>query len=338
MRYTEELWRNLAARDDVEVTAFALGRGRRPDLSLALRRIRVPLRIVHPLWRRLRWPRAELFAGQVDVVHSVALLPAPTRRPSVQTVHDLLPITHAHLYPPGAERLCRDEVEAAASADVVVTTCEATAKEITRVVGIPSERIAVAPPGTFLARVGVGPAPANGPYLLAVAHVTPRKGLDVLARAAALLGKRCPPILVAGPDWWGADEVRAQIARLDGAGRVRLLGRVDDSRLAALYRNATIVCHTSRAEGFGITCLEAMSAGSPLVATDLPSVREVTAGSALLVPVDDADAVAAAIDTLLGDESRRRALAEAGRDRAKAFSWPRMASEVVRAYSRALAV
>jgi len=228
-------------------------------------------------------------------------------------------------------------VAAAAEADVVVTTCEATAGEITRVVGIPRERITVAPPGAFLSRSDLGPAPANPAYLLVVGQVTPRKGLDVVARAAELLGGGCPPILVVGHDWWRADEVRAEIASVDSARRMRLLGHVDDNRLAALYHGATIVCHASRAEGFGMTCLEAMSAGVPLVATDLPSVRELAAGHALLVPVEDADALAAAIAALLADERRRRELAESGRERARAFTWQRMAAAVLGAYRRALA-
>jgi glycosyltransferase involved in cell wall biosynthesis len=336
-RYGEELWRALVERDDITVSAFALGRGSSAELALPLRRVTIPLRALHPLWRYLGRPRAELFAGDVDVVHSLALRPAPTRKPSVQTIHDLLPVTHPHLYPLASQRVYREELEAAARADVVVTTCEATAGELERIGGIPPERIAVASPGTFLSQVSsAGAEPADGPYVLTVGQITPRKGLDVLARAATLLGERCPPILVAGTDWWQAREVRAQIARLDPARRLTLLGHVEDRRLAALYRGATVVCHASRAEGFGMTCLEAMSAGVPLVATELPSVRELTAGCALLVPVDDPDTLAAGIDSLLQDEPRRRALAQSGRERAKTFSWSRMASEVVGAYRRAL--
>ena len=96
------------------------------------------------------------------------------------------------------------------------------------------------------------------------------------------------------------------------------------------------MCHTSRAEGFGLTCLEAMAAGAPVVATDLPSVRELTDGSAVLVPVDDAESLAAAIAELLADKGRRAALADAGRRRAAEFSWGRATDAVVRAYHRAI--
>ena len=333
-RYTNELWRALAAREDLVVAAFALGRGRRPDPVLAVRRVAVPLRLLRPLWRSAHVPRAEWFAGRVDVVHSLALLPAPTRKPSVQTIHDLLPITHPHLYPPGADQVHRDEIAAAADADMIVTTCDATAAEIARVGRIPREQIAVAPPGVFGRDDTDGDRPVPGPYILVVGQVTPRKGLDVLARAATLVGARCPPIVVAGPDWWKTDEVRARIAELDGHRRVRLLGPVGDAELGRLYAHATLVCHPSRAEGFGMPCLEAMDAGAALVASNLPPIRELTAGAAALFPVEDAQALADELHRLLSSEDERHALAAAGRRRASEFSWTRMADDVVRVYRR----
>jgi len=225
---------------------------------------------------------------------------------------------------------------AASRAEVVVTTCEATANEITRVAKIPRERIAVAPPGAFLPKLQKGVPVQSGEYVLTVGQVTPRKGLDVLARAAALIGKQCPPILAVGPDWWRAAEVREQVVSIDTAKRLKFLGPIDDESLATLYREATIVCHPSRAEGFGMTCLEAMSAETPLVASDLPSIRELTDGSAVLVPVDDPHALAHALERLLGDQELRGSLASAGLRRAATFTWPRMATQVVRAYRNAI--
>jgi glycosyltransferase involved in cell wall biosynthesis len=336
-RYTEELWRTLAQRPDVDVHAFALGRGPPRPVGLPVRRLHIPLRVLRPLWSTMSWPRAELFAGRVDVVHTVALTAAPTRLPQVVTMHDLLPITHPHLYPPGADERRRAELESAAGADVIVTTCEATAAEIVSVAGFPRERIAVARPGAFMAPGRAGAEPVQGPYVLSVGQVTPRKGFEVLAAAAGRLGKRCPPVLIAGPDWWQAKETRKAISEADTAGKLRLLGSVDDGTLAGLYRGATVVCHPSRGEGFGLTCLEAMAAGAPLVATDLPSVREVVEGAAVLVPVDDADAFADALGCLLDDSDQREALAEAGRLRAASFSWERMGDEVVSAYRSVLA-
>jgi glycosyltransferase involved in cell wall biosynthesis len=86
-----------------------------------------------------------------------------------------------------------------------------------------------------------------------------------------------------------------------------------------------------------MTCLEAMAFGAPVVATDLPPVRELAAGTVELVPVDDAQALVEALGRLLGDEARRRKLAQAARARAAEFTWSRMAADVVGAYRLALA-
>jgi glycosyltransferase involved in cell wall biosynthesis len=174
------------------------------------------------------------------------------------------------------------------------------------------------------------------PYVLAVGAMTPRKGFDVLAAAAGILGLQCPRVLIVGPDYWGADALRRAIAAADTHDRVEILGPVDDAALGALYRGATVVCHPSRAEGFGLTCLEAMEAGAPLVSSDLPSVREVVDGAAELVPPDDPGALAEALARLAGDAQRRDELAAAGRRRAADFTWARTADGVMRAYRAAL--
>jgi glycosyltransferase involved in cell wall biosynthesis len=334
-RYAKELWRELELRADVLVRAFALGRG---DASLdhPVRRVPIPLRALRPAWRYLRWPRAESFVGEVDLVHTLALTPAPTRRPEVATVHDVLPITQPALYPPGTETAQRRELARAAQADMIVTTCDATADEIARVAPFPRDRIVVAPPGRTSFETGVPGPPRDGAYVLAVGAMTPRKGFDVLAAAVARLGPSSPPVLVAGPDYWKADEMRSAISDADRYGRVKMLGPVEDATLGSLYREAIAVCHPSRAEGFGLTCLEAMGAGAPLVASDLPSVREVVDGAAELVPPGDADALAEALARLLADRTRRDELAAAGHRRAAAFTWQRTAEEVVRAYRMAL--
>ena len=228
-------------------------------------------------------------------------------------------------------------LSSAAKTEVIVTTCEATADEIARVVPFPRERIVTAPLGVTALPAANLPTPPEAPYLFAVGAMTPRKGFDVLAAAAARLGPDCPTVLIAGPDYWGADEQRRAIAAADREGKLELLGPVDDATLSALYGGATAVCFPSRAEGFGLPCLEAMEAGSPLIASDLPPVREVVGNAAELVPPDDPDALAEAIAHLLEDGDRRQALADAGRRRAAEFTWQRTAEDVLRAYRLALA-
>jgi glycosyltransferase involved in cell wall biosynthesis len=177
------------------------------------------------------------------------------------------------------------------------------------------------------------PPPVAGPYLLAVGAVTPRKGFDVLADAVSRLPAGTPPLLVAGPDGWSADVVHRRIAALGlGPERLRLLGEVSDRELDGLYRGATVVCHPSRAEGFGMPCLEAMRFGVPVVAGDIPPVREVCGDAARLVPVDDPDALAAALADVLADPGERARMTSTGELRAGAHSWDRTAEVLVELY------
>jgi glycosyltransferase involved in cell wall biosynthesis len=331
-RYATALQQALLARSDVQVRSFAVGRGTgRPTNT---RRIPVPARVMQFAWRAWGRPRAESLVGGADVVHSVDLLPPPTRCPLVMTIHDVLPLTHPQFFPDRSVRQAQDQLAAVDRARVVVTTCRATAADIAAL-GVPPEKTVVARPGWDRRPPAPPDAGPGGPYVLAVGAVTPRKGLEVLARASASLGGDCPPVLVAGPDWWAADSVRAEVAAA-GAG-VRFLGAVGDGALEALYERATIFCLPSHAEGFGLTCLEAMGHGLPVVASDLPSVREIGADSILLVPHGDHRALADAIAGLLADKERRRALGAAARARAERFSWAAMAEDVVKAYETAMA-
>jgi glycosyltransferase involved in cell wall biosynthesis len=217
---------------------------------------------------------------------------------------------------------------------MVVTTCEATRVEIERVAGFPLDRIVVAPLGP---RSTGAPAAASvsEPFLLAVGAVTPRKGLSVLADAIAQLGPDCPPVLVAGPDGFFSGEVREDVARRDVHGRFRFLGLVDDDRLDKLLATATAVCHPSLAEGFGMVCLEAMAHGAPVVAADLPSVREIAGDTVVLVPPDDANAFAGALEGLLADRDGARQLGERARARSASYTWKGFTGAIVGAYERA---
>lgn len=331
-RYTAEVWRGLLGRDDVEVSAFAAGRGRAPPLPA--RRTRVPLRVMHAAWKWTGRPKAEALVGDIDIVHSFDLIPPPSGRPVVMNVHDVTSITHPDMASPSAARLQREQLRAARDAAIVLALSEAAAAEIGRVGGIPRSRIVVAsvgvrPPACTL------PSSVSEPYILAVGEVSLRKGFDVLARAVAVL-PGAPRLYIAGPDGWGADEVKRRIASVGHESGVVLLGRVDDRLLEGLYQNATLVCHTSYAEGFGLPCLEAMACGAAVVATDIPPVREMAEGCVAFVEPGDVEGLSATIESLLRDPDKRSEMGRLARERASAFRWDAVVDRVVGAYRRAL--
>ena len=179
-------------------------------------------------------------------------------------------------------------------------------------------------------------ASGDRPRLLFLGRLEPRTGLDVVLAAMPRILTRFPgaELLVAGGGPW-LKHYRKYAARLGV--RVTFLGRVLEER-PALYRNADLyLCPTSRAS-FGVTLLEAMASGAPIVASDLPAFREVAGDHAVLVPATNPDAWAAETIALLADPARRDAMSQAGREAALGFAWPRVADQLLEVYRRALGV
>ena len=130
----------------------------------------------------------------------------------------------------------------------------------------------------------------------------------------------------------------ALAARLGIGDRLTILGAVDDRILSDLYRRASLLCMPSRAEGFGLPVLEAMSVGLPVVASDIPAVREVGGDAAMCVPVGDVRALGHALAQVLKSPDLRDRLKALGLARAAGFTWDATAAATVRAYESALAV
>uniref|UniRef100_UPI0025BAF438 glycosyltransferase family 4 protein n=1 Tax=Halovivax sp. TaxID=1935978 RepID=UPI0025BAF438 len=108
---------------------------------------------------------------------------------------------------------------------------------------------------------------------------------------------------------------------IDDRENVRHLGYVPAEDLPALYRTATAFVYPSLYEGFGLPPLEAMACETPVVASEAASIPEVVGDAALLVDPRDADEIASALERVLTDAKLRDELIDAGRARARAFSW-----------------
>jgi len=162
----------------------------------------------------------------------------------------------------------------------------------------------------------------------------PRKGLSVLLDAAARLEAQGRPVEVhvVGP---GDPQRFAERARRLG---VVFHGRVTDAELSRHYRDADVFCAPSLGgESFGMVLVEAMAAGCPVVASDLPGYAEAARGAALLARRGDPAALSAAIARAVGDTLLRARLSSRGVARADALCWSRVAARVAHIYEVALA-
>ncbi|MFI6520756.1 glycosyltransferase family 4 protein [Spirillospora sp. NPDC050679] len=162
----------------------------------------------------------------------------------------------------------------------------------------------------------------------------PRKGLQVLLRAFDVLGRRRPGLrlLLAGPG--DADEVVSRVAP-ELRDRVVVLGMVSEEDKVRAYHSVDVfVAPNLGGESFGIVLAEAMSAGAPILASDIEAFDRVLLGgrAGALFPVGDHEALAAAAEELLDDPARRKQLSTEARTAVRAYDWSAVARDVLRVY------
>ena len=343
-RYAAEVFRALAEKRPPGATVSGwtawhadVGGARVPG-GPAPRRLALPRRALIAAWERGVGP-APRGAG---LVHAPTPLFPPRRgRPLVVTVHDAVPWTHPETLTPRGVRWHRTMIERAARvADAVVVPTEAVAEALAphvsfrRPVVVVGEGVSAGlePPADADRRAAALGLP-EGDFLVTLATIEPRKGLDVLLDALARRAAPEVPLLVVGQPGWGGIDVTQRASELGLGDRVRLLGRLDDEDLAVALARAAVLVAPSRAEGFGLPVLEAMAAGVPVVSSDAPALVEVGGGATVTVPVGDDAALASALADVLGSPSARAQLAAAGRRRASDFSWSRTAAQLWELYA-----
>jgi glycosyltransferase involved in cell wall biosynthesis len=159
--------------------------------------------------------------------------------------------------------------------------------------------------------------PPGRPRLLFIGQLTPRKGYDLLVRALPAVLQAHPTAvvgIVSGLNPADRAAMEQMAAELGVAHAVQFLGRVDDAHLVNLFRTSDLYVTPTRYEGFGLTLLEAMAAGCPIVTSDIPVVNEIVRHgvNGWLTRYDDPAALAAGIIHLLGEPELRASLVRAG--------------------------
>ncbi|MEA2482490.1 MAG: hypothetical protein QOC55_437 [Thermoleophilaceae bacterium] len=268
-------------------------------------------------WTRELLPRAAARA-KADVLHHPLPASSPTRIPQVVTVHDVafarLPDEFAAVWRRVALRTHRTAVERAGA---VIAVSATSARDASAWLAARPERIVIAPhgPGQELKT----PVIRTPEHFLYVGDDEPRKNVDGLLEAHARYGG-ARPLVLAG-----------RAAHKAAAGVIGIPNPTAET-LADLHARAIALVHPSRDEGFGLTVLEAMAIGTPVIATRSGAIEELAGDAALIV--DEAD-LADAMRRVEQDERLRHRLASAGRARAEAFSWKRSAKAHIEAYTLA---
>jgi glycosyltransferase involved in cell wall biosynthesis len=346
-RYTRALVEALVGLAPDGEWVLYLDRPRESPPGTTTRLLPWPSRLLYTLYALPR----DLRRRPVDLFHGVTgfeLPPAPGCC-LVATVHDLIPLRFPALVPwrhRWAVRLLLGS--AVRRAARVIAVSEATRRDLLARFPVAPERVTVVPEAAdprFLPPVPAERARVRarfgleGPYVLFVGLLEPKKNLATLLRAVARLRARNgwgqTMLVVAGAPGWGRVDVAAAAARVGLADTVRVLGPVPDDVLPALYAEAAVFVFPSLWEGFGLPVLEAMASGVPVVASCRGALPEVAGEAAWLVE-PEVEPLAEALGTLLGDPALRARLREAGLARAGAYSWERAARETLAVYRAAL--
>jgi alpha-1,3-rhamnosyl/mannosyltransferase len=340
-RVVRELLRALAARpeDGRRYVLYARERWAQDELD---KRFRWRLIDAGDPWWHMRTARAANRECEVFLSSNSYLTAWFLRIPCVPIVYDLVS------FEDGMRPNRRSQVierltlgHAVRRSAGLLAISQATADALVRHFPAAESRTSVAPLGVASALTeDLNPAetstlPAPG-FVLAVGTLEPRKNLPRLVAAYKALDEelqRRHPLVVVGALGWETGETLDSLRSLGD--RSRMLGYVSDAALAELYRRCAVFCYPSLGEGFGLPVLEAMAAGAAVLTSNVSSLPEVGGEAVAYADPLQVQDIAAQLQSLLGDESRRAALAELAQARASEFSWARFAELTLAALERA---
>ena len=349
--YTQELIGGLAGLDAphefvllfdrpevLERTAAATGFRNNPRFAARL----FPVGLFAPAGQ-LRLPLL-LRSLRADVYHStnymMPLLSGGGAR-RVVTIHDLIPLLFRDHAPKAKKaRLFplyrRLMIEVARRADLVITVSESTRRDVLQSLGARPDRTVSILEGVR-PEYRPGPRPDRGEQvILFVGRRDPYKNLPLLVESfAALRTARPVRLRVIGPPDDRYPEAPTLAERLGVRDRIDWIGYAPPERLVEAYQQADVFVLPSRYEGFGLTVLEAMASGAPVVCSNVSSLPEVVGDAAELVPPGDRDALTQALARVLGDPARAAELRARGLQRAARFTWAEAARQTLSAYEQA---
>lgn len=288
-------------------------------------RRRARRRLAAQTWEQVALPALARRTAAALVFSPANLAPLAWPR-NVLVMHDAAVLREPHAYSRAYVLWHRRfGLTAARRALAVITVSEFSRRELVSLGGLDPARLHVVPggvserfhPGVDHERVATRLG-LRRPYVLTIATADRRKNLASLGVAAERLAAEGIDLVWAGDD-------RPYFSASGAIPGLRSIGYVDDADLPGLYAGARAFVLPSRYEGFGLTCLEAMACGVPVVAADRAALPETCGDAAVLVDPDDPQALADALRDAVDDASLRGRLREAGLRRSAPLSWERAA-------------
>lgn len=314
----------------------------RPDTGEDLS---VPKRFI---WDQVTFPKIAR-KNKVDILHQPCFsAPLFYKGRIVVTCHDLIPTRYPENLPL-ASRLFFSKwmTFSYRAAKMIITDSEYTKKDIISVLKISEEKIRVIhlavsdefrPIKSSQEKARVQKRYKIGlRYFIDVGTLEPRKNLPFLVRAFAIAAKKIPEnLVIIGKRGWYYAGLFELVKLLKLENRVIFTGYADEADLPALYSGATALTFPSLYEGFGLTPLEAMACGVPVIASNTSSIPEVVGSAGILLPPKNEEIWAKEMVRISQDEDLANRLTAAGLEQAKKFSWEKTARETTEVYKEVM--
>jgi glycosyltransferase involved in cell wall biosynthesis len=306
-------------------------------------------RRVFPETARLRTPfvvpALELIDG-VKVFHSQYICPPVSFVPEVVSIHDILFETHPDLFVGAFSRASVWLIRRSARrARYVLTVSEFSRRALLERYELPESKVVVTPDAVDPERFRpLEPGPAlddvrqryelDGPFILNVGRLEPRKNLERLIQAFDQVRRRVDSalkLIIVGKEDFRFETIHEEADKLP-EGIVRFLGPVPDADLPAIYNLADLMAYPSLVEGFGMPLVEAMACGTPVVASKRGALPEVGGDAAIWIDPEDEDSMVSGLELCLTDSETASNRRRAGLERAKLFRWEETAKRTLEVY------
>jgi glycosyltransferase involved in cell wall biosynthesis len=304
---------------------------------------RIPNRILQLFWLYLRFPPVEWFLGDIDVflspAHSPVYAYCPPARNWVVTVHDLFTFKlNYDKKTQEKEMIVLRRIEL--NAERVIAVSNSTRNDLLEIIPSLDSRVVVIPEGVdekfykerfssnVLIKYGI-----QTPYILYLGAADSHKNLPSLVKIFKRLSEIMPHSMVfAGRITERYKAVIKLTNEINLQDRVVFTGAIDENDISSIYKGADLLVLPSLYEGFGLVLLEAMASGTPVVASNVSSIPEVVGDAAKLFDPYDVEDIYDTIYTVASDSNLREKMRKEGIERARLFSWKKMAQETLRIY------
>ncbi|MCU7836172.1 MAG: glycosyltransferase family 4 protein [gamma proteobacterium symbiont of Taylorina sp.] len=267
---------------------------------------------------------------------------------SIPTIHDLSHIHYPQFHPEERRRWLDNNLPATLeNSTAIIVVSDFTKKDLMDTYGVSEEKISIVSPavsdefrqpysGLEIQQIRLNyQLPRQ--FLLSVGTIEPRKNLSGLLTAYQQLPetlKNTCPLVVVGYNGWLSKAIEKLMNPLLAKGQVIRLGYVPQYHLPLIYSAATAFIYISHYEGYGMPIAEAMCSGIPVITSNVSSMPEVAAGSALLVEPDDHQKIALQIQEILENKTLRENLICKAKQQSRTYLWEKSAQKLIKLFSR----